>query len=121
MVNAGDEVEVQVDCQANLLNGAEIGFEISHDEGGLPLALVDFTLSQDVVDTTITLTIRPQEKGIQAFTVEANCTMHELTQANNTASFFMQVKMVDKIYCFVQQALILIFVPYIRYYLSIRQ
>ena len=51
------------------------------------LASVDFTLSQDVVDTTITLTIRPQEKGIQAFTGEANCTMDELTQANNTASF----------------------------------
>ena len=92
VVNAGDEVEVQVDCQANLLNGAEIGLEISHNEGGLPLASVDFTISQDVFDTTITLTIRPQEKGIQAFTVKANCTMDELTQANNTASFFMEVK-----------------------------
>ena len=92
VVNAGDEVEVQIDCQANLLNGAAISLEISDNDGGLPLASVDFTLSQDVVDTTITLTIRPQEKGIQAFTVEVNCTMDELTQANNTASFFMEVK-----------------------------
>lgn len=92
VVNAGDEVEVQVDCQANLLNGAAIGLEISHNDGGLPLVSVDFTLSQDVVDTTITLTIRPQKKGIQAFTIEANCTMDELTRANNAASFFMEVK-----------------------------
>lgn len=92
MVNAGDEVEVQVDCQANLLNGAVISLVVSHNEGGLPLASIDFTLSQGVVDTTITLTIRPQEKGIQAFMVEANCTMDELTHANNTASFFMEVK-----------------------------
>ena len=92
LVNAGDEVEVQVDCQANLLNGAEIGLEISHNEGGLPLASVDFTLSQDVVDTTITFTIRPTRKGIQAIKVEANCIMDELTQANNAASFFMEVK-----------------------------
>ena len=30
VVNAGDEVEVQVDCQANLLNGAAISLEITH-------------------------------------------------------------------------------------------
>lgn len=92
VVNAGDEVEVQIDCQANLLNGAAISLEISDNDGGIPLASVDFTLSQDVVDSTITCTIRPQEKGIQAFTVEVNCTMDELTQANNAASFFMEVK-----------------------------
>jgi hypothetical protein len=92
VVTAGDEVEVQIDCQANLLNGAAISLEISDNDGGIPLASVDFTLSQDVVDSTITCIIRPQEKGIQAFTVEANCTMDELTHANNTASFFMEVK-----------------------------
>ncbi|HAB89353.1 MAG TPA: hypothetical protein DCF84_02370 [Bacteroidetes bacterium] len=92
VVNAGDEVEVQVDCQANLLNGAAISLGISHNEGGLPLAKADFALSQDVVDTIIKLTIRPTQKGIQAFTVAANCTMDELTQANNVASFFIEVK-----------------------------
>ena len=92
VVNAGDEVEVQVDCQANLLNGAAISLDITHSEGDLPLVSADFTLSQNVVDTTITLTIRPKQTGIQAFTIGAKCTMDELTQANNAASFFMEVK-----------------------------
>lgn len=92
VVNAGDEVEVQVDCQANLLNGAAISLDITHSEGDLPLVSADFGLSRNVVDTTITLTIRPKQTGIQAFTIEANCTMDELTQANNAASFFMEVK-----------------------------
>ena len=92
VVNAGGEVEVQVDCQANLLNGAAISLDITHSEGDLPLVSADFTLSQNVVDTTITLTIRPKQTGIQAFTIGAKCTMDELTQANNAASFFMEVK-----------------------------
>ena len=92
VVNTSDEVEVQVDCQANLLNGEAIRLDIMHSEDDLPLASANFALSHDVVDTTITLTIRPRQTGIKAFTVEANCTTDELTQANNAASFFMEVK-----------------------------
>ena len=92
VVNVGDEVEVHLDCQANLLNGASIGLDITHNERDLPLFSSEFILSRDVVDTTIILTIRPKQTGIQAFTITANCTMDELTQANNAASFFMEVK-----------------------------
>ena len=92
VVNVGDEVEIHVDCQANLLEGASISLDILYDEGGIPLVSRDFTISGDILDTTITLIIRPEQTGIEAFSVEAKCGRNELTQGNNTSSFFVDVR-----------------------------
>ena len=119
-MNVGDEVEIQVDCQANLLEGTSISLDILYEEGGIPLVSRDFTISGDILDTTITLIIRPEQTGIEAFSVEAKCGRNELTQGNNTASFFIDVRMVDKMCCFVQPVLILTSGRYTMLFLSIK-
>ena len=88
----GDEVEIQVDCQAKLLDGTQVTLNIFSNDGVNSMTSTFFIRGDNLLDTTLKFILLPETEGLQEFSIQATSDSEELTLANNSASWFIDVK-----------------------------
>ena len=92
VASIGDEVEVLVDCQANLPKGTQVTANIFSNASDFSISSKFFIEGDGPLDTTLSFSLLPETDGLQEFSIQATSDSKELTRANNSASWFIDVK-----------------------------